>query len=180
MAFLDSPYFKDRELVETKDARGKVRRRFVYRGDLFERRLTQKQRQTERYLDVLAALAGGGLAVLATVQDTSANRGGFFGVVSVLTLIPVLGVLVGALTAFFKKEDLTRIEYRERMLLLRTMPLIAAACLLLLAVGYGCYGAWLALGSALAAGALYVLMFVHERKVPYVIHPGTKEGPSAQ
>lgn len=174
MTLQDSPYFKDRSVEETVDRAGKVRRRFVYHGDWYARRLTPKQRRAERYLGLVAALGAGGLAVLAAVQDTPANRGGFFGVLSMLALIPVLSVLVGALGAFCKRGDLTRIEYQERRLLLRAMPLAAAAMLLVLAVGYGIHGAWLALISALAAGALYALVGVHECKVPYIIRPGTR------
>ena len=48
MGMLDSPYFKDRELEKTVDQKGKVRRRYVYHGDWFERKLTEKQRRAER------------------------------------------------------------------------------------------------------------------------------------
>ncbi len=174
MGMLDSPYFRDRELEKTVDQKGKVRCRYVYHGDWFERKLTENQRRAERYIEMLTALFAGGLAVLAAVQDTSANRGGFFGVLSMLALIPVLSVLVGAVVAFCKRGNLTRAEHHERVFLLRAMPLLAAALLLVLAVGYAIEGAWLALAAALGAGGLYAVMGVHELKVPYIIHPGTK------
>lgn len=174
MALRTPSYLKDRELVETRDEQGNVHRRYEYCGDRYERRLTPSQRRTERYLGLLAAAVAGGLAVLAAVQDTPVNRGGFFGALSVLALIPVLGVLVGAVAAFCKKGDLTGAEYHERLILLRVLPLVGAALLLPLAVRYAIGGAWLAFGAALAAGAAYALVGVHEIKVPYIVHPGRK------
>ncbi len=164
-------FLKDHELRRTVDERGKARRRYVYTGDRYERRLTPAQRRAERYAGVLAALVAGGLTVFATMQDTPANRGGFFGVLSVLTLIPAIGVLAGALMALFRKGDLTAREYHERLVLLRAMALIAAGLLVLLTVGYAINGAWLAFAAALAAAALYAVVGIHELKVGYIVHP---------
>ena len=175
MAHRTPSYLKDRELVETRDEQGNIHRRYEYCGDRYERKLTPPQRRAERYLGLLAALGAGSLAILATVQDTPANRRGFFGALSMLTLIPVLGVLVGAVAAFCKRGDLTGTEYHERLILLRVLPLVGAAFLLLLAVRYAVGGAWIAFGAALVAGGVYVLVGVHEIKVPYAVHPGRKQ-----
>ena len=44
------------KLEEIEEAGGKVRRRYVYRGDRYERQVTPIQRRRERYAGVLAAL----------------------------------------------------------------------------------------------------------------------------
>lgn len=166
-------FLQEHELVETVDAKGKIHRRYVYRGDVYERRITDGQRRAERYADVLTALLAGTLAVLAAVQRTPVNARGFFAVLSMLNMVPVLCVLMGAGASFFQTGRLTRSEHDERRLLLRAMPLASVAFLLILAVGYAVHGAWLAFGAALGAAALYAAMGVHECKVKFIVHPGT-------
>lgn len=163
---------KDYELEEIEEAGGKVRRRYVYRGDRYERQVTPIQRRRERYAGVLAALLAGGATLFAAVQDTPANKSGFFGVISVLSLLPVIGVLTGAVVAFFRKGDLTAGEYRERRLLLTAMPLLGTVLLLLLAVGYALHRAYAPLLAALLSAGLYGLTAIRELKVKYTVHPG--------
>ena len=172
MAWRMKQFLQDHKLEETVDEGGKVRRRYVYRGDRYERRLTPGQRRAERYVGVLTALIAGGLGVFAAVQDTPANTSGFFAALSVLTLVPALGALAGAVIAFFRKGDLTVGEYRERRVLLTLMPLLGAAFLLLLTVGYALQGAFPALAAALLSAILYALIGIHERRVKYTVHPG--------
>ena len=169
MASRQEQFLKDHELQETVDEKGRVRRRFVYRGDLYARRISEEQRRAERYLGVLAALGAGALAVFATTRRTPANTAGFFSILSILVLVPVLGVLAGAGLSFFKKGDLTVRDYRERMILLRAMSLVAAVLLVLLTLGYALHGAWLACVAALLAAAVYALVGVHELKVKYTV-----------
>lgn len=174
MAQRQSQFFKDYDLEEYVDEQGQVRQRYAYRGDLFERALPEARQRTERAAEVLGAVLGGGLYLLAATRDTPANKSGFFGVLSILALVPVLCVLVGACVACFRKGKLTRRDYIERRILLLTMSLAAAACLLVLAAGYAVHGAWLALGAALAAAALYAAVGVREIRVGYIVHPGAK------
>ena len=184
MALRASQYFKDYDLEESVDERGKVQRRYVYHGDWFERRLTDSQRRTERYAGVLTGILAGCLFILASIQDTPANKSGFFSVITVLNIIPAFCVLAGACIAFFKKGNLTRGDYNERMLLLRAMSFTAAVFLLILSVGYalngfaGAASGWTAFGAALAASVLYAIIGIHEYKVKYTVHPGSK--PSAE
>ena len=173
MASPQERFLQDHEIEEYVDKRGRTRRRYVYRGDLYARQITEKQRRVERYAGVLAALAAGGLTVFAATRSTPANTRGFFAVLSILVLVPALGVLTGAVLAFCKQGDLTSREYHERLILLRTMSLLGAALLLVLCLGYALHGAWTAFAAALPAAALYALMGVHELKVRYTVHPSS-------
>ena len=169
MASPQERFLQDHKIEEYVDKKGKTRRRYVYMGDLYIRQLTEKQRRTERYLGVLVALAAGGLAVFAATWNTPVNAHGFFAVLSILAMIPALGVLTGAVSAFCKQGDLTSREYHERLILLRTMSLLGAALLLVLSLGYALHGAWPAFAAALPAAALYALVGVHELKVKYTV-----------
>ena len=173
MASPQERFLQDHEIEEYTDKKGRTRRRYVYKGDLYARQLTEKQRRAERYVGVLVALAAGGLTVLAATRNTPANAHGFFAALSILALIPALGVLTGAVAAFCKRGELTSREYHERLILLKVMSLTAAALLLVLTLGYALHGAWAALAAALPAAALYALTGVHELKVRYTVHPSS-------
>lgn len=177
MALRAKQYFEDYDLEETVDEKGRVRRRYVYHGDLFERQRTESQHRLERYFGVVISAVAACLTVLAITRDTPVNRGGFFAMISVLSLIPAFCAVVGSWIALFQKKTVTRDQYRDRYLLQRIMPLVQTALLLVIALGYGLGKAWTALFFALGAAILYGAMGFYERSVKYTVHPGTKQHP---
>ena len=123
---------KDYELEEIEEAGGKVRRRYVYRGDRYERQVTPTQRRRERYAGVLAALLAGfvlGFAMLVPMRFFH-KRGNRLGLIvgflfTAIGLADLLGLSSLMLCMGFGATVANlRGEYRERRLLLTAMPLL--------------------------------------------------------
>ena len=183
MALRAKAYFQDYDLEETLDADGRVKREYVYHGDRFERDLPESKQRAERIVGVVFGVLAAVLLVLAMRQQTPANLGGVFSMLSIFALIPAFCTLVGAVLACFKRGKLTKNDYHERIVLLRVMPLVGAALLLAVTVGYGVDAfrgegaAWIAFGCSLAAALLYAAIGIRELSVRYIVHKGTKPSP---
>lgn len=182
MALRAKKYFQDYD-VEVRLHNGKAVREYVYKGDLYARELAPAARRKERAAYPLLAAAAGALLLLAMGRPVAPNIGGIFAALSLLALIPAFCVLEGAVEAFFRKGDLKKENYRERLLMLRVMPVAGAALNLLLAAGYLYDG--LARGAntpanlqaaacTLAASALYAALAARELKVGYRVIKGER------
>lgn len=190
MALRAKKYFQDYD-VEVTLKNGKEHRSYVYKGDLYARELTPQARSGERaaYL-VLAALAAL-LLVAAMLQPVASNVAGFFAACSILALIPAFCTLEGAVEAFFRKGNLTKSNYQERLVMLRVMPVLGAVLNFLIGIGYLLclvQGAALSAGlfalfCALAAAVCYAAVAVREFRVGYRVIKGahsTGEDPAEQ
>lgn len=182
MALRAKRYFEDYE-VETSLQNGRTVRRYVYKGDWYARQLPDRVRARERAAYPPLALGAAGLLLAAMRQPTALNLGGVFAALSLLALIPAFCVLEGSVEAFFRKGDLKKEDYRERLVMLRVMPVIGAGLALLLAGGYlydglakgGSTAAnLLAGGCALAAAAIYAGLAAREIRVGYRVIPGER------
>ena len=182
MALRAKKYFEDYD-VTTTIRNGKTVREYVYKGDWYVRELSPEARRLERTLYPPLALLAGVLLVIAMRQPTAPNLGGIFAALSLLALIPAFCVLEGSVEAFFRKGNLTKEDYRERLIMLRVMPIIGAALSLLLTAGYGYDG--LARGATPAANllagvctllsaAVYTGLAVWEIRVSYRIIKGER------
>lgn len=179
MALRAKRYFQDHE-VQTVLKNGKTVRKYVYQGDWYVRQTTPAARRAERiaYLP-LAALAGG-LLLAAMSRPVPTNISGVLAALSLLALIAAFCVLEGVAEAFFRKGDLTKNDYYERLVMLRVMPAAGAALLLLLTAGYlrdafGGQNTGAALWAAAFAGvaaAVYAGIAVREFRVQYQIVKG--------
>lgn len=172
-------YFKDYDYEEITDEKGKVKRRYIYKGDYFERDLSDMKRKTERYLELVFSAVGIALSLLAMAADTPANYGGFFSMISILNLIPIFSTFIGSVVSFSKKGNLTRGDYEEHLILLRIMPIVATILLIILMVGYikdiaEGYISYFSLFMASGAIVIFVTISVHEIKTGYKVHKGVK------
>lgn len=190
MALRAKKYFRDYD-VEVKSVNGKERRICVYKGDLYARELTDRARTAERIAYLAAALLAAAILVIAMLQPVASNVAGFFAACSILALIPAFCTAEGAAEAFFRKGNLTEGNYRERLIMLRVMPVAGAVLTALMAVGYlmclvqgAALSAGLpALGCALAAAVCYAGVAVREFRVGYRVIKGarsTGEDPAAR
>lgn len=187
MALRAKQYFADYD-VETRLENGRTVRRYVYKGDLYARQLSAGARARERAAYPLLALLAAGLLLFAMRRPVAPNLGGVFASLSLLALIPAFCVLEGAAEAFFRKGDLKKEDYRERLVMLRVMPVVGAGLNLLLAGSYlydalakgGDAAACLsAAGCTLAAAAAYAGLAVREIRVGYRVIPGERSlGPT--
>lgn len=134
MALRANRYFKDYD-VETTLQGGKARRVYVYKGDMYAREVSPQARARERIVYLLLAFPAGGLLVAAMLQPTPANLAGVVAAVSILALIPAFCTAEGAVEAFFRKGDLKKGNYQERLLMLRVMPAAGAVLELVMAAG---------------------------------------------
>lgn len=182
MALRAKKYFEDYD-VETTIRNGKTVRKYVYKGDWYVRELSPDARHRERMLYPLLSLLAGILLVIAMRQPTAPNLGGIFAALSLVALIPAFCVLEGSAEAFFRKGNLTKEDYRERLIMLRVMPVINGALSLLLTAGYGYDGLargaspvanLLAAGCTLAAAIIYAGLAVWEIRVPYRVIKGER------
>jgi len=182
MALRAKRYFEDYD-VESVERGGRLVRRYVYKGDLYARELSERARAAERAAYPLLALLAGGLLLAAMRQPVAPNVSGVFAALSLLAMIPAFCVLEGAVEAFFRKGDLQAESYRERLIMLRVMPVIGAGLGLLLAVGYGFDGLvrgaataanLLAMVCALGMAALYAGLAAREIRVRYRVIKGER------
>lgn len=181
MALRAKTYFRDYDLEETVGPDGRVKREYVYRGDLYERDLPEQKQAAERLWNACFGILAALLLVLVMLCDVPANKGGVFSALSILALIPAFCVVVGAILSFFKKGKLTKNDYHERLLLLRVMPLLGSALLLAMTVGYlidaafdAAPDAWIAAGVATVCALLYAAIGIRELRVKYIVRRGTK------
>ncbi|HRV73885.1 MAG TPA: hypothetical protein P5116_08435 [Eubacteriales bacterium] len=170
-----SKYFKDYDVETTVGKNGKPKRNYVYKGNLYERQATQSRRTAERYAYVLMSIAALALLVMAMVRGIEPNNGGFVAMVSLITLVPAFFVIIGSVIVLFDKPKLTRTEYRDRVLLLKVLPLTTAALALTLSIGYSLYDGGLAscLYCALVA-IIHAGIGVNEILVKYSTEKGSK------
>ncbi len=180
MALRAKKYFEDYD-VETSIRNGKTVRRYVYKGDWYVREASPDARRLERLLYPPLSLLAGVLLLIAMYQPAAPNMGGIFAALSLLALIPAFCALEGSVEAFFRKGNLTRENYRERLVMLRVMPVAGAALGLLLTAGYaydwlarGNPAAGLAAACALGASALYAGLAVREIRVAYRVIKGER------
>lgn len=182
MALRAKKYFEDYE-VTTTIRNGKTVRKYVYKGDWYARELSPEARRLERMLYPLLSLLAGALLVAAMGQPTAPNLGGLFAALSLLALIPAFCVLEGSVEAFFRRGNLTKEDYRERLIMLRVMPVIGAALGLLLAAGYGYDGLvrggnpaanLLAGACTLLSAAVYAGLAAREIRVAYRVIKGER------
>lgn len=179
MALRAKKYFQDYD-VEVTLVNGKEHRSYVYKGNLYVRELAgpARSRECAAYL-VLAALAAAALLV-AMLQPVATNVAGFFAACSILALIPAFCTVEGAVEAFFRKGNLTKGNYQERLVMLRVMSVLGALLTALMAVGYllclvqgaALFAGLLALVCALAAAACYTAVAVREFHVGYRVIKG--------
>jgi len=172
-------YFKDYEYEETTDKNGKVKKRYIYKGDYFERDLSEKGKKTERYLELIFSAVGIALSLSAMTADTPANYWGFFSMVSILNLIPIFSTFIGSVVSFFKKGNLTRGDYEEHLILLRIMPITATVLLIVMVAGYlkDVMDGGISLYSVLmtsGAVVIFVAISVHEIRTGYKVHKGVE------
>ena len=172
-------YFKDYEYEETIDKNGKVKRRYIYKGDYFERDLSDKGRNAERYLELFFSALGIALSVSAMSADTPANYWGFFSMVSILNLIPIFCAFIGAVVSFFKKGNLTRGDHEDRLILLKVMPITATVLLVVLAAGYiediaDGYISYFPLAMTAGAAVVFAVISIHEIKTRYIVRSGSE------
>lgn len=172
-------YFKDYEYEETIDKNGKVKRRYIYKGDYFERNLSDKRKNAERYLELIFSAVGIALSLTAMSADTSANYWGFFSMVSILNLIPIFCTFIGTVVSFFKKGNLTRGDYEDRLILLKGMPITAAVLLVVMASGYikdiaDGYISYFPLAMTAGAAVVFAAISIHEIKTKYIVHSGNE------
>ena len=178
MALRAKKYFQDYD-VEVGLKNGKEYHLYIYKGDLYARVLPERVRNKERiaYL-VLAALACV-LLLAAMLQPVASNMAGFFAAVSIVALIPAFCVAEGAVEAFFRKGDLTKGSYQERLVMLRVMPVLGAVLNGVMTVGYllglqqGIPAAAAMLCSA-AAALCYAGLAVREFRVDYRVIKGAR------
>lgn len=182
MALRAKKYFEDYD-VTTTIRNGKTVREYVYKGDWYVRELSPEIRRLERMLYPPLSLLAGILLVAAMCQPTAPNLGGIFAALSLVALVPTFCVLEGSVEAFFRAGNLTKEDYRERLIMLRVMPVASAALCLLLAAGYGYDGLVRGASSAanLLAGActllsatVYAGLAVWEIRVSYRIIKGER------
>lgn len=182
MALRAKKYFEDYD-VETVLRNGKTVRRYVYKGDRYVREASPAARRAERAAYPPLALGAGVLLVAAMRQPVAANMGGIFAALSLLALIPAFCALEGSVEAFFRKGDLTKEDYRERLLMLRAMPAAGAALALLFAGG--CLYDGLARGADTAANlraalcaagtaAIFAGLAAREFRVGYRVIKGSR------
>lgn len=180
MALRAKKYFEDYDM-ETSIRNGKTVRRYVYKGDWYVREASPDARRLERLLYPPLSLLAGVLLLIAMCQPAAPNMGGIFAALSLLALIPAFCALEGSVEAFFRKGNLTRENYRERLVMLRVMPVTGAALGLLLTAGYG--WDWLAQGNpaaglaaacVLGSAALYGGLAVREIRVAYRVIKGER------
>jgi hypothetical protein len=181
MALRADKYFQDYD-VEVTLYHGKERRNYVYKGDLYVRRVTDKARQKERAAYVILSILSAVLLAAAMLQPSDINVGGFFAACSILELIPAFCIAEGSAEAFFRKGDLKKSNYQERLLMLRVMPVIGAVLGIVLSAGY-LYGALqesaaganaAALMCAAASAVCDILIAVREFRIGYQIIPGER------
>lgn len=181
MALRANRYFKDYD-VETTLQGGKARRVYVYKGDMYAREVSPQARARERIAYLLLAFPAGGLLVAAMLQPTPANLAGVVAAVSILALIPAFCTAEGAVEAFFRKGDLKKGNYQERLLMLRVMPAAGTALELVMAAGY-LYGAacrqatpanLAALACVLGAAACHAAIAAREFYVKYRVIKGPR------
>lgn len=189
MALRAKKYFQDYD-VEVKLVNGKEHRSYVYKGDLYARELTEQARSAERMAYLVVAVLAAAMLVIAMLQPVASNVAGIFAACSILALIPAFCTAEGAVEAFFRKGDLTKGNYQERLIMLRVMPVAGAVLTVIMAVGYllclvqgaALSAGLLALVCALAAAVCYAAVAVREFRVRYRIIKGarsTGEDPAA-
>jgi len=138
MALRARKYFKDYLVRETVDPCGKSQKELVYCGDWYQRDCSAHQRSIERWSYLAASTAAAVMLLCAMLQRVEANISNpLVQAVSLFAMIPAFCVLEGSVEAFFRKGDLKKENYRERLLMLRVMGLIGAGLNLILFVGYG-------------------------------------------
>ena len=125
MALRAKKYFQDYD-VEVKLVNGKEHRSYVYKGNLYARELTEQARTTERMAYLMVAVLAAAMLVIAMLQPVASNVAGIFAACSILALIPAFCTAEGAVEAFFRKGDLTKGNYQERLIMLRVMPVAGA------------------------------------------------------
>lgn len=181
MALRANRYFQDYE-VETTLCNGVQRRRYVYKGDRYDRILSPEARAKERVAYLLLAIPAGALLVAAMLQPVAANFTGIFAALSLLALIPAFCTAEGAVEAFFRKGTLKKGNYQERLVMLRVMPILGAALELILAAGY-LYGiaqkqavpaSLAAVLCVVGAAACHAAIARRELRVSYRVIPGPR------
>lgn len=181
MALRASRYFQEYE-VETTLCNGVQRRRYVYKGDRYDRILSPEARAKERIAYLLLAIPAGMLLVTAMLQPVAANFAGVFAALSLLALIPAFCAAEGAVEAFFRKGTLKKGNYQERLVMLRVMPVLGAALELILAAGY-LYGiaqqeavpaSLTAVFCVVGAAACHAAIALREFRVAYRVIPGPR------
>lgn len=176
MALRAKKYFRDYHRVQSLDPSGQVKSKLQYGGDYYVRMVSPKARSLERHLYVVLGVLGFLSLILAMNRPIAPNISGrITQAVSILALVPGFCVAEGAVEAFFRKGDLKKENYRERLLMLRVMALLGAALALVLVVSYGRYAVQdpqgglgavcLSLGTAVFFGAIGV----RELRVPYQV-----------
>lgn len=137
MALRAKKYFRDYDVRETVTGDGGVHKELIYCGDWYRRDCSARQRTGERWSYLLSAAAAAGLLLAAMLQRVEANISvPWVQSVSLLAMIPAFCVLEGAVEAFFRKGNLKKENYRERLLMLRVMSIGGAILNLLLFAGY--------------------------------------------
>lgn len=189
MALRAKKYFQDYD-VEAKLVNGKEYCIYVYKGDFYARELTEQARTAERMAYLVVNVLAAAMLVIAMLQPVASNVAGIFAACSILALIPAFCTAEGAVEAFFRKGDLTKGNYQERMIMLRVMPVTGAVLTALMSVGYlvclvqgaTLSAGLLALVCALAAAVCYAGVAVREFRVGYRVIKGarsTGEDPAA-
>ena len=136
MALRAKKYFKDYKVEEQVSDNGKVKRTYVYCGDWYVRQLSGDRRLAERIFYVLAGMVAAVLLVFAMLIKVSLNSAGIFAGITILALVPAFLVLEGSVEAFFKKGNLKKEQYQERVIMLKAMPCLGAALNLAVAIAY--------------------------------------------
>lgn len=140
MALRAKKHFKDYVIVQSLQADGTTKNTLEYRGDWYIRCLSPKARFLERCMYIILSMLGFVFLILAMNLPIAPNisykltQG-----ISIFALVPVFCVTEGSLEAFFRKGDLKKENYRERLLMLRIMGVISTVLLLFLSLSYGHY-----------------------------------------
>lgn len=182
MALRAKKYLQDYD-VETTLCNGKTKIKYVYKGDLYVRELSARERNLESAVYILLSILACVLLLTAMRKPVAVNISGIFAGLSLLALIPAFCVLEGSIEAFFRRGDLKTENYRERLVMLRVMSFAGMGLDLLLTAGY-VYNIFLrdaeagaaaqAMACTLVAAAIYAGMAVREIKVRYRVIKGAR------
>ena len=184
MSLRAKKYFKDYDYEEVLGEDGKIHGKYVYHGDVYIPQTSDTQRKVENYFYFLLSILAGVLIVLAMLRESPSNYGGFFSMISIISIVPMFCIIIGSFVGFFKKKELTKNDYQERRLLLSFMPLIVAVLRLITMAGYLVSAingqsferreSLISFFMDVVSIILYLMIFTNEMRIKYSVQPGTK------
>ena len=113
-------YFKDFDIQETVDEKGRKKKILIYKGHTWTMQVAEEKLLPRKIIFLLIALLMVGTGIAGNLQNTAGNRSGIPAGAGLIAFVPMFLVLYSCIYSLILKTNvLQRAQYRETSLYLK-------------------------------------------------------------